>query len=257
MKYIKFTFIRYLVIIFLVSSLFPIQTNAQIWKKIKEAVKETAVEIAKETAEVLKDSAIIRVQKWAEDYDPTELNYAVSFSDNSGFYESEDKFEKYKRSLIGFAVSEGTVTDKLSNKIQNVSAEDFNHAGELFYVSNHFKPAERSFETALTILTNQGKSGSETEALVKSNLGLLYHTTGRFTLSKKYTLEALKLRRNALNSPQGLGASFNNLGVLNKDLGKYNQAAENFKEALAITGKEAGEKSSEYAIILNNIAILN
>ncbi|NQT58691.1 MAG: hypothetical protein HQ557_06885 [Bacteroidetes bacterium] len=70
----------------------------QVWKKLKETMKEelkeSAKEFAKDKAVEAKDSAIARVQNWADDYDPTELNYAFSFSDNSGFYESEDKFEK-------------------------------------------------------------------------------------------------------------------------------------------------------------------
>jgi CHAT domain-containing protein/Tfp pilus assembly protein PilF len=204
----------------------------------------------------VKDSAIVRVQNWADDYDPTELNYAVSFSDNSGFYESEDKFEKYKRSMIGFAVSDGSFEDKLAERVSEMDAEDYNNAGELFYASNRFRSAEKSFKAAILILDREGKTNSETAARAKSNLGLLYHTTGRFTMSEEYTLEALKLRRDVLKDRQGLGASLNNLGVLNKDRGKYNMAEENLAEAISITREVPGENSSEYAIVLNNTAIL-
>ena len=252
--------IRYLVTVCLFFCVFGMAGYGQVWKKLKEAVKEelkeSAKEFAKDKAVEAKDSAVARVQNWADDYDPTELNYAVSFSDNSGFYESEDKFEKYKRSMVSFAVSDGSVNEKLADRVGEMDAEDYNNAGELFYASNRFRSAENSFKAALLILNKNGKNSSETAARVKSNLGLLYHTTGRFTMSEEYTLEALKLRRDVLKDKQGLGASLNNLGVLNKDRGKYNMAEENLAEAISITREVPGESSSEYAIVLNNTAIL-
>ena len=251
---------RYIVAVWLFFFVFGMVGYGQVWKKLKEAVKEELKEEAKEFAEEkaveAKDSAITRVQNWANDYDPTELNYAVSFSDNSGFYESEDKYEKYKRSMVSFAVSDGSINEKLADRVGEMDEEDYNNAGELFYASNRFRSAENSFKAALLILDKKGKNRSETAARVKSNLGLLYHTTGRFTMSEEFTLEALKLRRDVLKDKQGLGASLNNLGVLNKDRGKYNLAEENLAEAISITREVPGESSSEYAIVLNNIAIL-
>jgi len=251
---------RYIAAVWLFFFVFGMVGYGQVWKKLKEAVKEELKEEAKEFAEEkaveAKDSAITRVQNWANDYDPTELNYAVSFSDNSGFYESEDKYEKYKRSMVSFAVSDGSINEKLADRVGEMDEEDYNNAGELFYASNRFRSAENSFKAALLILDKKGKNRSETAARVKSNLGLLYHTTGRFTMSEEFTLEALKLRRDVLKDKQGLGASLNNLGVLNKDRGKYNLAEENLAEAISITREVPGESSSEYAIVLNNIAIL-
>ena len=198
--------IRYIVTIGLFFFVFAISGYGQVLKKLKQAVKkeieEGAKELIKDKTEEAKDSAIARVQNWADDYDPTELNYAVSFSDNSGFYESEDKFEKYKRSMVSFAVSDGSVDDKLAERVGEMNAEDYNNAGELFYASNRFRSAENSFKAALLILKQKGKNRSETAARVKSNLGLLYHTTGRFTLSEEFTLEALKLRRDVLKDRQ-------------------------------------------------------
>ncbi|MCD6566500.1 MAG: hypothetical protein J7K53_11225, partial [Bacteroidales bacterium] len=112
---------RYIVAAWLFFFVFGMVGYGQVWKKLKEAVKEELKEDAKEFAKKktveLKDSAIARVQHWADDYDPTELNYAVSFSDNSGFYESEDKYEKYKRSMVSFAVSDGSFNEKLAERV--------------------------------------------------------------------------------------------------------------------------------------------
>ena len=46
---------------------------------------------------VVKDETIRQLEKSRDDYDPTDFNYAVSFSDNSGVFESEEKFRKLQK----------------------------------------------------------------------------------------------------------------------------------------------------------------
>jgi CHAT domain-containing protein len=242
--------------IIILLSLISLSGQTQVWKTIKKAVQEESKKYIKKKAEELKDTAVQRIENWSNAYDATEYNYAVSFSDNSGFYEAEDKFEKNKRSLIGFAVKPGTVGEKLSDKALELKPEDYNNAGEFFYASNKFRSAELSFNAALALLASEGRINSETGALVKSNLGLLYHTTGRFTLSEEFTLEALKMRKDILNDQAGYGASQNNLAVLFKDLGRYNEAEGHILEAVEITRETMGRESSALAIVLNNQAIL-
>lgn len=230
--------------------------QTQVWKAIKKAAKEESIKLAKKKAVELKDTAIQRVEKWSNEYDATEYNYAVSFSDNSGFYEAEDKFEKHKRSLAGFAVKQGTIRERLGERAGEMKPEDYNNAGEFFYASNKFRSARLSFKAAFALLIAEGRADSETGALVKSNLGLLYHTTGRFTLSEEFSLAALKLRKETLNDRAGYGASLNNLAVLYKDLGRYNEAEEHIRSAVEITRETMGGESAALAIVLNNQAIL-
>lgn len=93
--------------------------------------------------------------------------------------------------------------------------------------------------------------------LTLSNLGLLYHTTGRYSLAETYTKHALELRKEKVNDNEaGYGASVNNLGVLYKDMGKYDEAEKLLEEALAIHDKTKGPFSMPYAITVNNQAVL-
>ena len=252
----KVRFLIFIFFLFLTDNTGFGQNWKSLVKDLQKGVKQEAIRLAKKEAEILADTLRQRIVKWSESYDPAELNYAVSFSDNSGMYEAEDKFETYKRSIIGFAVKPGTFEEKLEARINEVNPDDYIRSGELFYATGHYHSAENTFKAARMILENRGLTHSEKYALVESDLGLLYQTTGRYNLSHDFSEKALDLRK-TLKSKAALGASFNNLGVLYKETGKYNLAAQYFEKALNITAYAPGKKSVAYAIVLNNKAVLD
>ena len=251
---------RHIWLFFLLLLLHSSSGHSQDWKSILENIKEEtkkgAVELAKRAARTAVDSLQQRIVRWSESYDPAELNYAVSFSDNSGMYEAEDKFESYKRSIIGFAVKPGTFADKVGAEIENFDEDNYNRSGQLFYVTGHYRSAENAFKTALLIMQNKGLTHTEKYALVESNLGLLYQTTGRYNLAQQYGEKALALRQE-LGAPAPLGASYNNLGVLLKETGDYAGADRYLEKAREMTSRAPGKESVAYAIILNNRAVLD
>ncbi len=230
------------------------------WKSIKQQLlkqaKKEAVVLAKKSAKVLEDSLRARIVRWSESYDPTELNYAVSFSDNSGLFEAEDRFETYKRSIIGFAARPGTLDEKLEARLSELDPDDYNRTGELLYATGHYQGARNAFLTALLLLRQRGEEGSEKYALVLSNLALLMQTTGRYAEAEKLNREAYELR-SSLNDPAPLGASCNNLGVLYKEMARYGESDRYLQRALTLTASSLGTSSTAYAVILNNLAVLN
>ena len=218
--------------------------SSQILKKLKDISK-------KDVAELLKDEMVKRLEKSRNEYDAVDFNYAVSFSDNSGLYESEEKYRRYEKALLYILKPES-----LEDRTPEEKAEDYNEVGEMLYVSNRFRSAELSFKAAMLIYKLEGLEETKDAVLVTSNLGLLYHTTGRYYLSETFTREALNLRKEKLNDETGCGASMNNLAVLYKDMGRYNEAEDLILKAVDITGKTMGKNSSSYAIVLNNQALL-
>jgi len=66
---------------------------------------------------------------------------------------------------------------------QKKKADDYNDAGEMFYASRKFKTAENCFTSALKTYRDENMGNSKQAALVISNMGLLYHTTGRYFLA--------------------------------------------------------------------------
>jgi len=200
----------------------------------------------------VKSKLITKLSDARKEYDTTSFNYAVALSDNAGLFENEERFKKNQKLFLELLKSkEGQSIDYMEE------ASNYNEAGEMMYASNHFVPAEASFKQALTVFRKQIKDTTHLLfALIKSNLGLLYHTTGRYTLSESYTTSALELRKSINMNGQGYAASLNNLAVLYKDMGKYNEAEELIEDAIDITEKTASKKCSPYAIALNNQAMI-
>ncbi|MEE4197608.1 MAG: CHAT domain-containing tetratricopeptide repeat protein [Bacteroidales bacterium] len=219
--------------------------NAQILNKLKKFIDE------EEVVNILKDELINHLENTKKEYEAIDYNYAVSFSDNSGLYENEERYMRYRNILLKVLKEES-----LTGETAKEQAKNLNDAGEMLYAGNRFRSAELAFIAALVIYEDQQLIQSKEAALTTSNLGLVYHTTGRYSKAEEYTLKALLLRRDRLKDDAGFGASLNNLAVLYKDMGKYNEAETLFKKANNWIKKANGTNSNPYAIVLNNEAML-
>ncbi len=233
------------VLFILLLGLFAFSVHAQILNKLKKFVEED------EVVNILKDELINHLENSKKEYEAIDYNYAVSFSDNSGLYESEERYMRYQKILL--EVLKGK---RFSEKSAREQAENFNDAGEMLYAGNRFRSAELAFAAALAIYEDHGLSTTKDATLTISNLGLVYHSTGRYSKSEEYSLKALEIRKNHLKNNIGYGASLNNLAVLYKDMGKYNESEELFKKANTLIKNANNENSNPYAIVLNNEAML-
>jgi CHAT domain-containing protein/Flp pilus assembly protein TadD len=198
-----------------------------------------------------KEKLVDRLKDARKNYDESNFNYALSLSDNAGLYESE---ETNKRVLMG--VQTYLQKDDTREQTPREQVSDLNSYGELFYASNKYKLAELSFLQALLLVEMEDLKEETVYPLVLSNMGLLYHTTGRFSNAEEFTRRALEIRREKSAESAGYGASINNLAVLYKDMGRYDEAEQLIAEALAINEKALGKTSVPYAIALNNQAVL-
>jgi CHAT domain-containing protein len=185
------------------------------------------------------------------DYDTSNFNYAVSLRDNAGLFEAEEKFKKNQKIFTEVLNS----TDKTENTPQQ-KADNLNEVGEMMFASNKFTTAEYSFKGALKQYQKAADTTNPGYALTLSNLGLLYHTTGRYNLSESFTKKALDLRKATINNTAAYGASVNNLAVLYKDMGRYNEAEQLILEAIRVNEATVGKSSVTYALSLNNEAML-
>jgi len=205
----------------------------------------------KDVLRVVKKETVKQLQKSRDEYDPTDFNYAVSFSDNAGVFESEDKYRKFQKGIL-YALSPESLNDRTPKE----QIEDYNDAGEMLYASGRFHSAEVSFMAARLIQKVEGTTQTKMGARVLSNMGLLYHTTGRYEQSEELTLQAMKIQKDEIQDKNGYGASVNNLAVLYKDMGRFLEAEDWFEKAVGLAEETKGIKSSAMAIVLNNKAIL-
>jgi len=206
--------------------------------------------VKQEAPDIVKEQIIKQLKKSRENYSSVDYNYAVSFGDNSSLYENKETFKSLQKVSLYFL-------DKQS--FENIpplqKSQDLNSLAETMYASGKYKSAEFSFNQSLYILNTNGYENSAEASLVISNLGLLYHNTGRFALAEEYTLKALEMRSN--NPEQiGISASYNNLGVLYKDMGFYSESEVYLEKALSTAKQLKTDNIVNQAIILNNKAML-
>ena len=188
-----------------------------------------------------------------KEYDEALFNYAVSLSDNAGLYESQQQYKKHEKLLLD--VMKGT-DNKTNTPLEN--AAGYLDAGEMFYSSNKFRSAESSFKAAILIYEHQKDTTADPfYARALSDLGLLYHTTGRYNMAETYTIKSLDLRKKLFTENNtAYAASVNNLAVLYKDMGRYNESENLIAQAISINEKVDGKTTVPYALCLNNEAML-
>lgn len=201
--------------------------------------------------DVAKDVTVRHLEKSRQEYDPSEFNYAVAFNDNSGLFENQEKFKRVEKGIL-YVLS----PESYRNQTAVQQARDLNDLGEIFYASGRYRSAWTSFTSAQVLYIGEGMENSKEAIQVMSNLGLLYHSTGRFSQAETITLETMEKRKTYSGDLPGMGASYNNLGVLYKDMGRYTESEDYMDMAVRTIREAHGENSVQYAIALNNQAIL-
>jgi CHAT domain-containing protein len=183
-----------------------------------------------------------------ESLDSVDYQFAVSVTENAGFFDMKDKGEGESKFLYAFKEQ----ADKSPVEI----ARDTLELGLGYYELRLFRFAEESFRGTEEYL----KQNSLTDHLVYlraiSNIGLLCLTQGKNADADVYLNNALQMSEQKLgkNSPAYI-ANLNNVGKLHQALGKYNEAEKEFQDALTLGEKYYGE-GMEKAILLNNKAML-
>jgi CHAT domain-containing protein/Flp pilus assembly protein TadD len=217
--------------------------QAQILDRLKDK--------AKNAARFAKEGFFQEMNKMKEEYDTTSFNYAIALSDNAALFQNKERFGRQKVFLIkGLYRADERRESPMDN------ARESNSIGEMLYANNRYKMAEWSFKGTKAILEGLGQTSHPIYAQVLSNLGLLYHTTGRYAQAEKFTEAGIEANKQIGTAQSAYGASLNNKAVLYKDLGRYIEAENLIDQALDIIKKSKGENSLPYAICLNNKGII-
>jgi len=210
-------------------------------------LKDKANESKEKIKEKSREKATESLEKQRKEYDESNFNYAISFLDNSGTFESEEKGNAFSSTLLNTAKAaneeEKSVEDRAYTNLKN---------GELLMASNKFYLAEQSLKLAKVLYEEDGKTTSLNYSQTISDLGLLYQSRGRYTKAKPFDEKAISLREGGENKGM-LVVSINNYAVLKKETGFYTEAEKDFKKALEIAAGLHDKLAT--ALINNNLAM--
>lgn len=219
--------------------------------KIEEKAEKKVDQTVDKTKDKVKDFSAEKLEKAKKDYDEASFNYAISFSDNAGLFETKEKGDRHKELMANtLKFSEGADLDPIDR------AKSANSTGEMLFANGKFSGARLSFNRAIGLYERNSAGETKDFALSMSNLSLLDQTTGRYTLSLERADKAITLREKLLPNSDALAASLNNKAVLYKDMGNYNEAEKLIARAITMTAATKGKTSVPYAVALNNKAML-
>ncbi len=191
----------------------------------------------------LKTKTSDKYEKKQKDYDESNFNYAISFLDNSGLFEADEKGNAFSSSLASNSKFVKTIEDRAYTNLKN---------GELLMGANKYYLAEQSLKLAKTLYKQTQDTSSLNYSQVISDLGLLYQSKGRYAKAKLFNEQAITLRQNSSNKGMYIVA-INNNAVLNKETSNYTKAEEQFKNALTIA-VSINDKLAQ-TIVNNNLAM--
>lgn len=221
--------------------------SSQSFSQLGGFMKDKANEAKDKAKAKVREKTTESWEKHRQEYDASNFNYAISFLDNSGLFEADEKgsaFNSNLTSAVKFANSEEkSIEDRAYTNLKN---------GEMFMASNKFGMAEQSFKLAKILYEEDGKKTTDNYAQTLSDLGLLYQSRGRYAKAKPLNEEAIKLREAGSNKGMLL-VSINNNAVLKKETGFYTEAETDFKKALELA-KEQNDQLAK-ALVYNNMAM--
>ncbi len=195
----------------------------------------------------IKDKTTGKLEKKQKEYDESNFNYAISFLDNSGLFEADEKGNANNNTLLNSTkrlTGDGvTIEDDAYSCLKN---------GEALMVLNKYYLAEKSFLQAKTLYEGVNKTNTLNYSQVISDLGLLYQSKGRYTKAKPFNEQALTLRENIENKGMYIVA-VNNNAVFYKETSNYTLAEEQFKKALALAN--TANDNLAKALVNNNLAM--
>lgn len=180
--------------------------------------------------------------------DSIDFQFAISVNENAGMVEIDQDGEKGAKMLYNFK-------DKGSRTPSEIASDTLELAN-WFYKKKMYKVAEASYLEVKSILEEAQLTNDINYIRCISSLGLVYMNMGRLNEASQYLTQALSLAESVGPQSAAFGANLNSVAKYNQLTGNYNEAEQGFESAVKVVKKAFGEKSMQYAIVLNNKAML-
>jgi len=173
----------------------------------------------------------------------TKVNLVNLYSDIGKIKEAEELVIK----LLG-------IVDSDSQSLQVVSV--LNSFGCVCIAQKKFEEAQSLYEKALNMLESLSETETSLAGYIVNNLAHLLVIQGKPD-AEKMTKRALDIRERVLPPDHpDISMSLNNLAVIYKHQGRFDEAEPLFIRALAIRDKAFGQEHPETGVVMHNLAML-
>jgi CHAT domain-containing protein len=180
--------------------------------------------------------------------DSIDFQFAISVNENAGLIDVKQKGENWTRGLYG-------MKNKNERTPEEIGRDTVDFAISLYQLKM-YKLAEASFVEAKTYLEENSLTNDISYVRCLSNLALVYMAQGKTIESEEYVNAALEASSTLGKSSPAYVSNLNSKAKFEQMVGHYNEAEKGFDETLELVKKVFTENSLQYAIVLNNKAIL-
>ncbi|GAB4132447.1 MAG: CHAT domain-containing protein [Raineya sp.] len=251
----KIIFFCVLNTLFLTSAL-----QAQVLDRLKNKAKDKTDRALRNAAQNQKNKYLEKMRNQRAEMDSSNFTCAIAVSDNTGFYEEEQRGKKFLNSLGQDILTDGKINLNASTKIVDNATDPYERAqsameyGELMMSMNKYKTAETSFLKAEKDFNSSERTKNIYYAKLLTDLGLLYSALGNFEKAKQYLEQCLELRKEIIGEAStDYAVSLNNKAIVQNQMGAFTDAQQTINRAIQIAENSNTEKSL-LAIMYNNKA---
>lgn len=239
--------------------LLTLSSSSQLLKKIKDRVEGKAkgeANQAKNDAQYkARQAAHKELDDFKNEFDSTDIDYALLLSDNSGLFGGRGRNEAGTKFMRLSAIARSLYQDQDLNNEE--SARLNLHFGQSAYATGRYVYAAKRLSASQGFFEKAGMTNDLSYLKAIASQGLLYTSMGRFSQAEKFTSKALEMREENLGKTNmAVAASLNNYGVLHYNLGQYNESEKEFAASVNVIETNKQQTAMPYAILLNNQAIL-
>jgi CHAT domain-containing protein len=180
--------------------------------------------------------------------DSVDFQFAISVNENAGLIDVKQKGEGWTRGLYG-------MKEKKDRTPEEVGRDTVDYANQL-YNWKLYKLAESSFLDAKAYLEYNNLTGDISYIKCLADLALVYLAQGKTTDSEALINTSLEASSKLGDHAPAYITNINTKAKYDQMIGHYNEAEKEFDQALELARKVFTENSLQYAIVLNNKAML-
>jgi CHAT domain-containing protein/Tfp pilus assembly protein PilF len=234
--------------------------HAQVLDRLKNKGKDRLDQKAKDIVQNQKNKYLEKLRKQRAEMDSSNFTCAIAVTDNTGFYEEEQKNKKFLNSLGQDFLADGKINLNASTKLADNATDPYERAitamewGETMMAMNKYKAAENSFLSSEKDFIASNRTKNIYYAKLLTDLGLLYSALGNFEKANQYLDQCLELRKEIVGeATTDYAVSLNNKAIVQNQTGAFTDAQQTINRAIQIAENSNAEKSL-LAIMYNNKA---